>query len=415
VTDWADLDPVDRASLLSSPKLEVTVGCELVNFDLTVADDDLATDLDPSSGTVQWTGAATVHRGCTVTLSRQLDWGNALIRLYRTYFDGLTGLSARANRGVFVLMAPDRPIGETPQSWQVTGQDRLYLLNRQVGRSYVVPLLDGSSNPTKVLAAVAQVFVDAGLTGVLIDSTRAAAVMPQAMTWPLIPAQSDTAPVVPPPDSGQGDTATSGPSTWQQIVNDLLGLINYRAVWCDENGMFRCDPYLAPESRQSAFTFDADDEFRSTVAENRTESGNYYAPDTPNLYIFQWSNIPDVSDGAGGTTPATPVEGNGLYTRPVSSGPTSAAARNGLVWPTQVQLTAASQTDLVAQAERRVADDLRLVTTLSPLSTVPFPASHYDVLTVTDKALGGSWVVEAQSWTEHLDGGDTEWQFQRVV
>jgi hypothetical protein len=412
---WSDLSADDQAGLLSAPDLEVTAGCELLNFDLSLADATLTDDFEAASGDdIVWTGNSTVHRDCQITLSRRLDWGNALVRIYRTYTDPLSRLTARANRGVFVLMAPDTHVAETPQSWEVQGQDRLYLLNRQVGYSYVI------ASGTNVLSALAQVFADAGLTGVLIDSSRSAATLPSAMTWPLIQTTTDTsttsdAAPAPPPDSGQGDTTSgSGPATWQQIVNDLLGLINYRAVWCDENGYYICQPYVVPSGRLATFTFDGESQTLSNVAVDRTESGNNYARDTPNLYIFQWSNIPDVSDGAGGTIPATPVEGNGIYTRVVSTGPTSAGARNGTVWPTQIALTAASQADLVAQAEAKVAADLQRAVTLT-CKTVPYPASHFDRFTLTDAALDGSpWQVEAMAWTEHLDGSDTEWTLTKV-
>lgn len=400
--DWSTLSPTDLAALLSSPALTVTVGCELLGFDLSLVE-DITTDLDPAGSDVTWTGAATVHRDCQITLARQLDWGNALVRIYRTYTDPLSGLSARADRGVFCLTAPDLTAGESPQSWQITGQDRNYFLDRQVGAAYT------AAAGTNVLVAIRAAFTAAGLTGVLIDSSRSDATIPSDMAWPLIPA-SDAASTSDDTPADSGEVSGSGPTTWLQIINQLLGLISYRGVWVDESGLYRCGPYHDPSTRPATFAFDATDPLRSTVAVGQVVHGNYWATDTPNLYTFIQSNLADSSDG----TPAVPAEGAGIYTVTVSDGPRAAANRNGLVWPTQISYTAASQTDLEAQGDARVAADGRLTIT-ADASTVPFPASHYDVLTVTADALGGTVKVEATAWTEPLDGSDVQWTWTVIA
>lgn len=409
MTDWTDLDPDAQAALIAAPSLEVDAGCELLGFDLTVVE-DISTDLDASTATVQWNGNATVHRGCSVTLSRRLNWGSDLIRLYQTLTDEVSGVSARRNLGVFCLTEPDQPIGETPASYQVTGQDRLFLLNRQVGYSYVV------YSGTNVLAALAQVFVDAGLTGVQIDSSKASATTPTDMVWPLIPATdtSSAAPTV--TDTGSDATDPTAPATWLRIVNDLGGLIAYRGVWADENGLYQLGPYTDPSSRAPTFTWDANS-VTSVVGVQRTVTRT-----TPNVnkWIFVNTSLPDttMTDSSSDEidVPAVPVEGDGIYTVVnASDGPASVDARNGLVWPTQINYAAADQASLESMGDNRVAADKRTVATAA-VTTAPFPAaSHFDIFTWVDSGLDEqSWKVEATTWEVPLDGGDVSWGWQKV-
>lgn len=407
--DWADLTDEQIATIITSPAREVDVGCELLNADLTVAE-DISTDLKTDGADVTWNGLARVHRDCKITLSRVLPWGISLVRLYEIHTDKIGGgLSARRNIGAFCLTAPDQPLGEDPAAYAVTGQDRTYLLDRQVGRSYVVPAT------TNVVAALGQAITDAGLTGVRIDSTRADATVPTDMVWPLIPAaaisSADEAGVIDevPADLGILTDDTASPATWRRIINDLAGLIGYRGVWADEDGYYRLGPYADPASRAPTFTMDATDTVSSVVAIDRTVTRDLWS--TPNTWIFVRSNMPDV-----GGVPATPTEGDGLYTVVnTNDGPSSIEAMGGLAVPVQISYTAADQAALVTQGNARVAADKRATTT-AKVNTVPFPqAGHFDVFTWRDDGLDEStWKVEATSWRMPLGGGDTEWTWTRV-
>lgn len=410
--DWSTLTADEQETLLLAVDLEVDAGCELLDFtDLSVVE-DLSGLLDLSQSNVTWNGKATVHRDCSVTLARELSWGTALIRLFQVLTDAMSGLSARRNVGVFCLTTPDTPLGtevllpdgSTSVLYKVTGPDRLHLLDREVGRSYVV------TEGTGVLAALEQVITDAGLSGVLIDSTAEAATVPTDMAWPLIPS-ADTASstdTVGPPDV----TATSGSraTTWLNIANDLLGLISYRGAWCDDDGYYRFTPYADPSTQPPTWGWNADDPIVSTVLVDRTASRDVWK--APNRWIFIWSNMP--TDGSGDEQ--TPTEGNGgvYIVDNVSDGPSSQAARNGLIFPTQVSFNAASADDLIAQGLARVAADKRAVTTYQ-VKTGPFPiAGHWDVFTYTDEAAGGSVKVQATSWQMPLNGGPVTWDFEEV-
>lgn len=406
VVDWSDLTADQQRIMLASPHLDIKSGCELLNFDLTVQD-DITGSLVPAGGQVQWTGNATIHRGCTATLKQRLVWGVDLIRLYRVWTDPITGLSARANRGVFIVNTPGQDLGADLPSYQVTGQDRMAWLTRQVGYSYVIHA------GTNVLAAIAQVFVDAGLTGVLIDSSSATALVPTDMVYPLIPVSdvSSATTGALPGDSGQTASDPSSPATWVQILNDLAGLIAYRGVWADEAGYYRLGPYADPGTRTPTASFTANLASDLTAIRIRVARSVQRVIATFNTWIFTNSTMPDVAG-----VPAVPTEGAGIYTvTNTDDGPAAINAMNGLIFPTQISYPAADQASLEAMGDAKVAADKRTVVTGS-LSTVSYPpASHYDVFTLTDAALDeGSCKAEATQWTDPLDGASTAWQWTKV-
>lgn len=410
VVDWSTLTTAERFALVTGPNIVVDAGGELVDFVTLEPGDDISADLDPTGGDVSWTGAGPVHRDCEVILSRVLDWGVALVRLYLILTNSATGMAAKRSLGVFNFSAPTQPMGNDPTSYQVTGRDRIYFLTRQVGYSYFI------AAGANVLAALAQVFTAAGLSGVVIDATAAAVRVPTDMVWPLLPVSdtsSATTTVTLPDDSGEQPDDSSSPATWLQIVNDLLGLIGYRAVWCDENGYYQCAPYVDPSLRDATFTFDSDDALASPVSMDDAEVDRTIA--TVNEWIFVNSSLPDV-DGV----PATPTEGAGQVTLSnETDGPSSIAALGGRpvgVWPTQVTFAAADQATLVQLGEARKASDMRTVAAAT-VDTVPYPAaSHFDVFTwLADGLDEGSWKVEASSWSLPLDGGDMQWAWTKVA
>jgi hypothetical protein len=389
--DWASLTADQVQSLVSSPMREVRAGLDLLDFDLTFAE-DISDSLLLNGAQVQWNGYATVHRGCSLSLTRSIDWAHQLIRPWMTLTDNVTGLSAKRYVGVFTLAKPTKPLGSSPVVYQVTGQDRMALLTTGVGYSYVVSAGMG------VLDAVRQVFTDAGLTGVLIDGTASAAIVPVDMVWPWIPVTDPAGTTgeqpARPDDGGSGDTADV--LSWLRIVNDLLNLVAYRGVWCDEAGFFRCVPYINPSDRSESFTF--------TKASPLGLSRELSIPLPQfNAWTFVNSTLPDV-DGV----PAVPTEGDGIYTVPNDTGERDQ--------PTLVTFAAADQPTLVALGDARVAADRR-VTTTATVETGPFPqASHFDVFTWIDSDLDeGAWKVEATAWEMPLNGDQMRWSWTKVA
>jgi hypothetical protein len=383
---WAPTDPAaDVAALLAAPRVTVDYGLDLLAPDLSWRA-DLTGDL--TGGTVERDMAATVHGSTSLTLTRELVWGVDLVRPYMTVTDGIR--TARWNRGVYALTTPVRDrIGWSPQTWTVTGWDRVYLLNRQVGADYTV------AAGTDYLSAIYQVFTDAGLTGVRLDSTAQGKTLPTRKAWPLVATSTD-------PDQ---DTT---PVTWLRVVNDLLSAIGYRGVYADADGLYRSEPYTDPSSRAVEYTFDATSLRSVPVGLDRALTVDVWA--TPNRWIFTAQNPPQ------GVTPSA---GNGLLyiVDNTTDGPTSQApypGGRGLVWPAAYSYDAADAASLKAQGDARVAADKRATATLE-VSTATFPgAGHADVFRYADPDAGVTRTVQVSQWSMPLDGGDVSWSWDVI-
>jgi hypothetical protein len=373
-------------------------------------------------------GAARIHRDVSISLamSSELSWGTALLRIYRTVTDLASGLSARKNRGVFTLTQAPRPLGSqvfNPASrlwdqyvYSATGQDRLSRLDREVGYSYVQPMVDGAT-PVSFGQAVANVYAACGITGFLIDSSRANQALPRDMAWPLVPADDGSStPLGAPTDPQLIPVAGSGATTWLDILNDLNKLVTYEPVWADEDGYLRHTPYRDPATVAASDTFDAD-AAGNIIDPDRTITRDLYG--APNRWIGIWQNMPD--DGAG--NPQTPTVANGgvYIATNQSTGPSSIDALGGVpagLRPKQYPVTAATADDVAAQIEAQKAADMRVVTQIS-CSTLPYVAAgHFTRLTWRDSGLPAdlapSVQVRAAEWTENFDASNTAWILETV-
>lgn len=366
-------------ALLLSEALQVSAGAELLSANLMPVR-DLSDDL--LGGAIDWNLRANIHGTCDLTLSAALTWGVDLVRPYMTLSDA--AVTARFNLGVYALTTPERTVGADPVIYAVQGFNRIYLLDREVGADLV--LVAG----TTYRAALLDVFGQAGLSGVSIDGSAADSTLPATRTWPLVATSTD-------PDQ------TKAPVTWLRVVNDLLSAINFRGVWADENGQFRCSAYKAPAQRPSEFEFDADSGL-TIVGAARTVVEDVWR--TPNRWVFRQTNR---AVGA----PA-PTEGDGIYTVVnQSDGATSIDAR-GLTWTSVVDYEAATHATLVSLGDRRVASDRRVTQQLK-VTTGPLPvAGHADVFTYRDLALGADRKVQAVSWRMDLLGADMSWVWEVI-
>lgn len=373
------LSAAQVTGLLQSANLTVSAGCDLLNADLTLRE-DISDDL--LGGTVERNLFATIHGTVSLTLTRALVWGVDLVRPWMTLTDGT--VTARFNLGVYALTTPERQVGQSPETFAVSGFDRVYLLAREVGATYTV------TAGTTYRAAILAVFTAAGLTGVLIEGAAADDVLPKTRVWSLVGKSTD-------PDQ------TTTPATYLRIVNDLLTAINFRSVWADEGGLFRCESYRDPATRAPEFTFDADNITLTIVGEQRTVVEDVWK--TPNRWVFRQTNRPD------GAPVAT--EGDGIYTLVnQADGPTSINSR-GLTWTSVVDYEAATQAKLVSLGDRRVANDRRLTSQLK-VTTGPFPvAGHADVYQYNDAAVGNR-KVQAVSWSMDLSGSDVSFDWETV-
>lgn len=376
--------------LRDSSSVDIERGLEVLDLNLAVVE-DISDDF--LGGTVTRNNQATIHGTCTLTIARDVDYGNQLLRPYLTLT--ADGVSARFNGGVFVPRKPQTAYGASLLSNAVTGSDRLLQLNRPVGDAYNVP------SGANYLTAIRQVFIDSGVTAsnVLIDTTASALEVPApGRSWPLLAPTTPSASTAP-VDAVAG---TSNATTWLQIVNDLLGSINYRGVWVDADGLFRCDRYLDPAQRPVEFSLDYDDPLRNIIATSRTMTRD--VSQVPNVWIFQRQNMTD----AGGS-PVEPVEGAGQYTvTNQSDGDTSIDARGGGQigrYVSVVPLNAADQATLVSLGDRQVASDKQVATTWT-VATSPLPAAwHEDVYSYHDDEAAGDVKVLSTGWT--LDYGNS--------
>jgi len=365
-------------ALLQTAALEVSAGCELLKPDLTLVE-DVSDDL--VGGTISRSMDATIHGSCALQLTRALRWGIDLVRPYMVLSDGT--VTARFNVGVFCLTTPLSVVGESVPVYDVQGYDRLMLLQRQVGADH------SAAAGTTYRAALIAAFTAAGLSGVLIEGSAADSVLPATKSWPLVATSNN-------PDQ------TSGPVTWLRVVNDLLRAIDFRAVWVDENGRFRCAAYRDPSTRPVEFTFDAADELETIVGDTRTLNEDVWA--VPNRWVFRQTNR---ADGA-----PTATEGDGIYTVDLNPVDPMSAASRGLVWASVIDYEAADQDKLVSLGNNRVASDRRRTAVFS-LTTGPFPcAGHVDVFRYRD--VTGDLRVQAVSWQYDLAGSDVTWTWEVV-
>lgn len=397
-----DLTAAQVTALIEAENLEVTAGLELYDADETFIE-DISDDL--VGGTVDRGNYRTIHGTCRLLISRELQWGSQRVKPYLiltaseqiddtwnsgTWNDGNwnggTQLRARFDLGVFLLSTPERRAGETPATFDVDGYDKLEILAHPHGTSYEAAEGDA------YLTLVEDLITGAGESKILLDQTAAATTLPTTRVWPLLDRSSE----------GQGQEGGGSPTTLN-IVNDLLAAVGYRALWVDQDGYYRSEPYQAPADRGAEWTYSADSD-TTTVAEDRMAGADYFA--TPNRWVF-------VNDDPAATT--FPTEGDGIYTTlNQSDGPTSIDER-GRTITRVVPLAAASQTDLVTQGDAIVATDKRLDQRLT-LSVSPNPLHlHFDVVAVTDAQLGltaKKYLVT--DWSLPLDGGDQSLEMKAV-
>lgn len=353
-------------TLIGATLLQVDVGCELLDADDTFLD-DISADLQPAGSLVDRRMYATVHGGCRLRLSRQLDWGSQRLRPYMLLSDG--HVSARFDLGVYLPSTPVRPIGETPETYDVEGYDKLEVLDTPVGKTVRV------AAGTAVVAQVRTFLNDLGEPSHSIESSDAT--LPSDRLWPL-------------------DERT----TWLHVINDLLGTIGYRGLWCDWGGRYRSETYRRPADRAPEWVYGTD-EATTIVGPSRRVVADFF--DAPNRWVFIRN---DPAQGV--ADPAT----TGVYeVVNQSDGPTSIDARGRTISKVEL-LDVASQAALVARGDQVVDTDKRIATDLR-LETGPNPLHwHFDVVTYDDPALGGPVKAVSHAWTLPLDGGDMthEWR-----
>ena len=346
--------PADAAAALAAPDVVVDFGVDLLDGADAVVEDISA---DVVSFTVERSMYADVHGTCEIQLLRDLAWGVDRVSPWLSVSGKVWPL------GVFFLTSPEMKAGEEPRTRSVSGMDKLWLLRRPVGDTFVI------NAGTSYLDAIRSVLAASGVTGQLfLQGDRQDTLLEDPAVWLL----------------------TEEPTSWLRVVNDLLNMIGYRGLWVDGLGRFRSEPYVSPLQRAAGWIFDTSDAATNIVGEDRSATADLF--DAPNWWRF-------VRRGQA----VIPQPGYGMYT----------VDRVGSALPNRkvVFLDAADQASLVAQGDRIVDQDTqnnRLVT----LESSPLPAGHFDVVSVTDPGLGLSGArCQARRWAVTSEGAMT-WELE---
>lgn len=372
----------EQAAIITCDSITPDFGCELLGLDLAFRED--ITD-DLLGGGVDRNMHRAPHGQIQLRLARELAWGGPdVVRPYMRLTDNTTGATARWYTGAYILDAPTLPEGTDLPIYSATGKDLTVLLDRPVAADYSV------AGGVTYRQGLLDTFTAAGLPSIaLIDGSAADDVLPKTRDWLLVPRTTDP-------------NETDQPVTWRQVINDLLGAINFRAVWSDENGRFRCQAYQPTSRRPVEHVFNADDPHVTIVEEGRTLTTDVSR--TLNRWVFRQSNRPEGAPLAS--------EGDGIYTYNLPAAHPLSAASRGLVYGDVFDYEAASQAKLVELGDRRVAYDLRVVSSLE-VRTGAFPcAGHADLFEFV--ADGRTRRVQAARWSYDLSGSSVTWEWEVI-
>jgi hypothetical protein len=366
--------PDQVRAVLTADQLVADYGCDLLDGNNQFLE-DLSADL--ATGKVARNNYADVHGTCSLTVQRELAWGQVRARPWMLLSSPLVpAVEPRFNLGVFTLTTPEGQRGQTPQSWDVDGYDLLHLLSTDgPGDCYVV------GGGTTYLDAI-RTAVDASGVGapLLLAGDRQNTAIPADRVW--APAEGVRV-------------------TWLRILNDLLAAIGYRGLWADQDGTLRSGPYQAPATRASEWLFDTADQRTNLVGEDRKITADVWG--APNWWRF-------VRKGMS----TRPVEGNGLYTvQNVDGGPTSQNALGRVVHKPLQYLDAADQDSLVSQGDATVDADTAATRTYTlKVSALPI-AGHFDVVTFIDANRTDK--CQVANWELPLDGSLGTWELEAVT
>jgi len=356
-------------SLITGSQVQITPGLELLDGNNNFVGDISSTLV---SGTVERNCLAAIHGTCNLVLEGAVGWGVDRLRPFMVLSNGK--ISARFNLGVFVIQTPVANLAENPITYSVTGYDLLCFLDVPVGDTYAVT--SGTTYFTAIQSIISALNIGSNL---YLDGTLQSSTLPNDMVWALTP----------------GST-----TTWLDIINDLLGSINYRNLWADENGNFRSTPAVLPSTRAVEWILDTSDNTQNIVAPKRDVTSDVF--DAHNWWRFV-------------RTPMTtkPVEGAGIYTvQNTSTGRTSQTALGRTIKAPVQFLTAADQTSLTAQGNAIVAADQRVSRTFT-ISLDPLPvAGHLDIVQFKDN--GSSDICQVDSWVTDLMGKSSQWILEAV-
>lgn len=381
-------DAIVTALLTSTPALQISYGCARLTSSLVPLDDITEWMSDGSS--IDRNSAATVQGSCKLLFDTDcpLNYLAELAAPYMVLTNPDTGDSAQFNLGVYSLQSPsyDNSAAPTVQTFQ--GYDLNYLLNQELGDSY---LLAAGADPLQAMVDL----ISAVFPGAAVTFAPTAKTPPKDMVWA----------------SGQQDpyNSANGANTYLTIVNDVLNSIGYAPLWVDWDGAFQMMPYVSPTDLASEWSFDLTDE-HNIVAEARTSLQDTYA--VPNYWQFIMTGLT-----------AQPVEGVTQFTYIDTSPRNITSTVNRPFTVRSINFVNAVDYDsLVALGVAQITLDLAPAETFA-YSTSPFPlAWQYDQIQLNDPnlvtvpvAFDSARRVQALQWSLPLDGQtDMDWVLMTV-
>lgn len=338
-------------------------------------------------------GNAVITRDCTVevagslvcTLDHELVWGRDLVAPYMLVSSAeyQSGQQQRFNLGHYVATSPDTGL-QTRSAHSVTGYEKLYLMQNQLGDSYLAAATTTYSASVLALMIAAGVIPSGGALAdyVSFPGDWSTKTLPSDLAWPL---------------DGTG-------TTYIAAINQLLKASGQQPLFTDQNGRYTVAPLPVPRTQGQQWTFaGTDTAFGSTtsrIVSNSTRNIRRDVYNVPNQWVF-------IQQGLS----FAPVEGSGQYTVNNTGTPPADQTTVGRILRSVQFLTASGQDDLKAQGDAIVTAQLAQAEQIT-LQSAPWPAAwQYDVFLYTDAALPITNVrkVQSQQWRLQLEGGWMDW------
>lgn len=295
---------------------------------------------------------------------------------YKMNFEGdlaaktyIAGGWAEFPLGVLLLTSPKRKAGSTGSILRdVEAYDQLRVLaDDSYEDRYTV------TAGTNYITAVKTVLDSAGITSNFQNLTATDKTLPADRDWD--------------PDTSK-----------LQIINDLLGAINYRSLWFDEAGIAVAVPYVSPAVRASEYTYRDDQD--SVILPGVEHELDLF--DIPNKWVVFVSEADRPSLKS-------------VRTNSNPDSPTSTVSRGRNI-PKRIQVEAADQASLDAIADRFAFEASQVYEGVDfETGIMPFH-SDSDVLTLEYSKLGISAKYAETSWEFQLKAGSSmKHHIRRVV
>ena len=301
-----------------------------------------------------------------------IDWGSARIRIEQH----ITGLDPTP-WGVYLPEVPE----VTWHDEQGTMACTVSLMDKTVIPSQDQPTDTYSlAAGTNIVATVVSILTSLGETRVAAEESSLT--LPADRSWPV-------------------DEDTS----WLTIINDLLSVAGYYALWCDAEGIYQIGPNRPSSSDDTpawTFTYGGDGHGGSSLYQPEwQQSEDWYS--VPNRVIL-------VSQGDDETPALTATATN---TDPASK--YSTVSRGRVITTKETGVEAADLATLTALARTRLESLTTSVTNIN-ITTAPLPLWPNDRVDLVTPSRDGRVACTVSSWSISLEpGGLMEHSWREVV